>query len=75
MGSLDLVEFLGGLAEQDSMLLQAAAQTLEEINAQDQPALANALQETVVGILRSRMPRRAAGPTAAAQRREPGIRD
>jgi hypothetical protein len=65
VGPLDLVEILAGLPEQDSMLLQAAAQTLEEINAQDQPALANALQESVVGILRSRMPRRAASPTAA----------
>jgi len=53
---LDRVEFLAGLPEQDLMLLQAAAQTLEEINAQDQPALADMLRESVVGILRSRMP-------------------
>jgi hypothetical protein len=56
VGPLDPVELLVGLPEQDLILLQAAAQSLERVNADQQPALANALRESVVGILRSRTP-------------------
>jgi hypothetical protein len=52
----DPVEFLGGLPIEELIQLQAAVQTLENINAQEQPALASGLQESIVGILRSRMP-------------------
>ena len=58
VGPLDPVQFLAGLPEQDLMLLHAATQTLEKIDAQHQPLLANKVQENVVGILRSRMPAR-----------------
>jgi len=57
VGPLDPVAFVANLTEQELMLLHAAAGALEGIDAEDQPALANALQQSVIGILRSRMPR------------------
>lgn len=56
VGPLDPVAYLAGMPEHDLTLLHTAAQTLEKIDTEDQPELANALQESVVGILRSRMP-------------------
>jgi hypothetical protein len=55
VGPLDPVAFLGELPDQDLKVLHAAAQTLERITGEDQPELANAIRERVVGILRSRM--------------------
>jgi hypothetical protein len=56
VGPLDPVELLTGLPADERTLLQAAAEALEEIKPDDQPVLANALRDTVIGVLRSRMP-------------------
>jgi hypothetical protein len=68
VGPLDPVEFLTRLPADELAMLQAAAQTLEKINADEQPRLSNGLRDTVLGILRARMPGAAAStsqrPTA-----------
>jgi len=56
VGPLDPVEFLTRLPAEDQTMLQSAAEALENINPDEQPALSNALRDTVIGILRSRMP-------------------
>jgi hypothetical protein len=55
------------LPAEELAMLQAAADTLEKIDRDEQPALSNALHDTVIGILRARMPGAAAStrrPTA-----------
>lgn len=56
VGPLDPIAFLRTLPVRDLKVLQAAAQTLERVSAEDQPVLAEALQHSVLGILRSRIP-------------------
>jgi hypothetical protein len=56
VGPLDPVEFLTSLPAEELAMMQAAAETLEKINRDEQPTLSNALRDTVIGILRARMP-------------------
>ena len=56
VGPLDPVALLSSLPDEERTILQAAAEALEEIKPDQQPKLSNALRDTVVGILRSRMP-------------------
>ena len=55
VGPLDPIELLASLPAEDVTLLQAAAEALEQVKPDEQPVLANALRETVIGVLRSRM--------------------
>ena len=52
----DPVQFLGAFPVAELRRLEASAQTLERIDTQEQPALAQALRESIVGTLRSRIP-------------------
>lgn len=54
VGPLDPVAFLTALPGRDLAMLQAAARTLDELDADAQPVLADALRDRIVGILRSR---------------------
>jgi hypothetical protein len=56
VGPLDPVALIAGLPAEELTLLQSAAEALEEIKPDEQPVLANALREAVIGVLRSRMP-------------------
>jgi hypothetical protein len=60
----DPVQFLAAFPPAELRRLEASAQALERIDAQEQPALAQALRESVLGTLRSRIPD---APTAQAE--------
>jgi hypothetical protein len=55
VGPLDPIELLASLPAEEVTLLQAAAEALEQVKPDEQPVLANALRDTVIGVLRSRM--------------------
>jgi hypothetical protein len=60
----DPVQFLSAFPASELRRLEASAQALEQIDEKEQPALSQALRESVVGTLRSRIPN---APRAQAQ--------
>jgi hypothetical protein len=52
----DPVQFLTAFPVAELRQLEASAQTLERLDEKEQPALAQALRESIVGTLRSRIP-------------------
>ena len=52
----DPVQFLAAFPVAELRRLEASAQTLERLDEKEQPALAQALRESIVGTLRSRIP-------------------
>ena len=52
----DPVQFLAAFPVAELRRLEASAQTLQKIDEQGQPELAQALRESIVGTLRSRIP-------------------
>jgi len=71
----DPVEFLRGLPREQQVQLQGAAQALPNIDREEQPELANALQDTLVDILRSGIGCALRRSAAAAQPGEARQRD